>query len=104
VVAISEIDEYALKVYESLYGKTDNFGDIAKIEKLSKVDLWTYPLPYTDISLSGRIHGLEKVVDYPRVSTGLDEQNTSYEAQVKYYTEYISNNLDWEFVKIYADE
>lgn len=39
VVAISEIDEFALKVYESLYGKTDNLGDIAKIEKLPKDSL-----------------------------------------------------------------
>jgi len=60
VVAISEIDEFALKVYESLYGKTDNLGDIAKIEKLPKADLWTYSFPCTDISLSGRMHGLEK--------------------------------------------
>lgn len=53
MVAISEIDEFALKVYESLYGKTDNLGDIAKIEKLPKADLWTYSFPCTDISLSG---------------------------------------------------
>ena len=60
VVAISEIDKYALKVYESLYGKTNNLGDITKIEKLSKADLWTYSFPCTDISLSGRLKGLEK--------------------------------------------
>lgn len=60
VVAISEIDKYALKVYETLYGKTNNLGDITKIEKLPKADLWTYSFPCTDISISGRMQGLEK--------------------------------------------
>lgn len=60
VVAISEIDKYALKVYESLYGNTPNLGDISKIEKLPKADMWTYSFPCTDISLSGRMKGLEK--------------------------------------------
>ena len=60
VVAISEIDKYALKVYESLYGNTPNLGDISKIEKLPKADMWTYSFPCIDISLSGRMKGLEK--------------------------------------------
>lgn len=60
VVAISEIDKYAIKVYETLYGKTNNMGDISKIEKLPKADLWTYSFPCTDISISGRMQGLEK--------------------------------------------
>ena len=60
VVAISEIDKYALKVYEALYGNTPNLGDISKIEKLPKADIWTYSFPCTDISLSGRMKGLEK--------------------------------------------
>lgn len=60
VVAISEIDKYALKVYEALYGNTTNLGDISKIEKLPKADMWTYSFPCTDISLSGRMKGLEK--------------------------------------------
>lgn len=60
VVAISEIDKYTLKVYEALYGNTPNLGDISKIEKLPKADMWTYSFPCTDISLSGRMKGLEK--------------------------------------------
>lgn len=60
VVAISEIDKYALKVYEALYGNTPNLGDISKIKKLPKADMWTYSFPCTDISLSGRMKGLEK--------------------------------------------
>ena len=46
----------------------------------------------------------KKVAGYARVSTDSDEQLTSYEAQVNYYTEYISNHPDWEFVKVYTDE
>ncbi len=60
VVAISEIDKYALKAYEKLHGETTNLGDIRKIEKLPKADMWTYSFPCTDISLSGRMQGLEK--------------------------------------------
>lgn len=45
-----------------------------------------------------------KVAAYARVSTDLDEQQTSYEAQVSYYTEYIKNREDWDFVKVYTDE
>ena len=60
VVAISEIDKYALKVYESLHGGTPNFGDIKHIDRLPKADLWTYSFPCTDISISGRMDGFEK--------------------------------------------
>ncbi len=41
---------------------------------------------------------------YARVSTDSDEQFTSYEAQIDYYTQYIKSHDDWEFVKVYADE
>ena len=41
---------------------------------------------------------------YARVSTDKDEQFTSYEAQVDYYTKYIKNNPDWEFAGVYTDE
>ena len=41
---------------------------------------------------------------YARVSTDKDEQFTSYEAQVDYYTKYIKAKPEWEFVKVYTDE
>lgn len=41
---------------------------------------------------------------YARVSTDSEEQLTSYEAQVDYYTKYIKERPDWEFVGIYTDE
>ena len=45
-----------------------------------------------------------KVAAYASVSTDFEEQLTSYEAQISYYTNYIQRNPDWEFVKIYTDE
>lgn len=45
-----------------------------------------------------------RVAAYARVSTDLAEQLTSYEAQIRYYTEYIKSRPEWEFVKVYTDE
>lgn len=41
---------------------------------------------------------------YARVSTDSEEQMTSYEAQVDYYTRYIQKRSDWVFSGIYTDE
>ena len=53
------------------------------------------PIPIADV---------RKVAGYARVSTDHDEQLTSYEAQVDYYTNYINKHDDWEFAGIYTDE
>lgn len=45
-----------------------------------------------------------KVAAYARVSTDSDEQLTSYEAQVDYYTKYIQANPEWSFAGMYTDE
>lgn len=45
-----------------------------------------------------------RVAGYARVSTDHEDQVTSYEAQVDYYTNYIKGREDWEFVAIYTDE
>jgi DNA invertase Pin-like site-specific DNA recombinase len=45
-----------------------------------------------------------RVAAYARVSTDNEEQLTSYEAQVDYYTNHIKNNQNWDFVKVYTDE
>lgn len=44
-----------------------------------------------------------RVAAYARVSTNSEEQKTSYEAQVSYYTDYISSKEEWQFVSVYAD-
>ena len=48
-----------------------------------------------------------RVAAYARVSTSSEEQLTSYEAQVKYYTEYIKSKEtsdNWRFVDVYTDK
>lgn len=45
-----------------------------------------------------------RVAAYARVSTNLEEQLTSYEAQVDYYTRYIQTKEEWEFAGVYTDE
>ena len=45
-----------------------------------------------------------RVAAYARVSTDNEEQLTSYEAQIDYYTNYIKGRDDWEFVGVYPDE
>ncbi len=46
----------------------------------------------------------KKVAGYARVSTNLEEQQTSYDAQLDYYRKYITCRPDWEFVGVYSDE
>ena len=45
-----------------------------------------------------------KVAGYARVSTDSEEQFTSYEAQIDYYTKLIKSHEDWQFVEVYTDE
>lgn len=45
-----------------------------------------------------------RVAGYARVSTDHEDQQTSYEAQVDYYTTYIQGRDDWEFAGLYSDE
>ncbi len=45
-----------------------------------------------------------KVAAYCRVSTDQEEQESSYEAQISYYTEKIKNNAEWTLAGIFADE
>ena len=46
----------------------------------------------------------KKVAAYARVSTEHEEQQSSYEAQVDYYTRMITGRSDWEFVEVYTDK
>lgn len=45
-----------------------------------------------------------RVAAYARVSTEFEEQESSYDVQIKHYTEYISSNPEWELVEVYADD
>ena len=45
-----------------------------------------------------------RVAVYCRVSTDSEEQETSYEAQVSHYTEFIQSKPEWQMVEVYADD
>ena len=45
-----------------------------------------------------------RVAAYARVSTGDEEQLKSYNSMIKYYTDLIQKNPDWQFVEVYADK
>ena len=62
VVAISEIDKYAIKAYEAIHGPTNNLGDICKIDPsdIPDHDLFTYSFPCQDLSVAGKQAGLGK--------------------------------------------
>ena len=45
-----------------------------------------------------------KVAAYCRVSTDMEDQLHSLSAQIKYFTEYISNHEDYELIEVYYDE
>ena len=80
VVAISEIDKYAIKAYEVTHGSALNLGDISKIkvEDVPQHDLFTYSFPCQDLSVAGKQAGLgkgtrsgllyecEKIIEYCR--------------------------------------
>ena len=64
-------------------------------------------IPATAPALSAQLKAnavKRRVAAYARVSTDSDEQLTSYEAQVDYYTKFIQSREDWEFVTVYTDE
>ena len=63
VVAISEIDKYALQVYYALHSKDiPNLGDISKLDvnDIPEHDLFTYSFPCQDISVAGKTKGIVK--------------------------------------------
>lgn len=62
VVAIAEIDKYALKSYEAIHGDCPNVGDISKlnVEDIPDHDLFTYSFPCQDISIAGNQRGLDE--------------------------------------------
>ena len=63
-------------------------------------------IPQTKNRVEGRNINIKtrRVAAYARVSTDLDEQVSSYEAQIDYYSKYILARPDWVFVKVYTDE
>lgn len=46
----------------------------------------------------------KRVAAYARVSTDNEEQLSSFDAQMDYYTRHIKSNSAWDFVEVYTDE
>lgn len=61
------------------------------------------PQPEYDRSIKVQYKTL-RVAAYCRVSTLLEQQEGSYEAQISYYTEKIKSNPNWKMAGIYADD
>ncbi|MDL2205466.1 recombinase family protein [Eubacteriales bacterium OttesenSCG-928-N13] len=59
-------------------------------------------MPFSQLPIDSAIR--RKVAAYGRVSTDSEEQQTSYEAQVTHYTQFIQNKPEWSFAGMYADE
>ena len=47
---------------------------------------------------------MKKVAVYCRVSTDHEDQANSFEAQQRYFREYVERQPDWELYEVYADE
>ncbi len=56
------------------------------------------------IEEGGTVNRKKRVAAYAHVSTELDSQQNSYEAQIDYYSAFIQENPEWEFAGIYSDE
>lgn len=70
------------------------------VRKVRKIESHASLNPTTQDTVSQK----RKVAAYARVSTDSDEQLSSYEAQVNFYTQHIKNNPEWEFAGVYTDE
>lgn len=62
VVGISEINPFALTVYEAIHGDCPNFGNISTLnpQELPDFDLLTYSFPCQDLSTAGKQQGMVK--------------------------------------------
>jgi DNA invertase Pin-like site-specific DNA recombinase len=58
------------------------------------------------LSVTGKatLEQKQNVGAYARVSTDKEEQESSFERQVEYYTGHIQSRPDWRFVKVYQDD
>ncbi|MDT3768150.1 recombinase family protein [Gleimia hominis] len=63
----------------------------------------TKPLTHGNLSASSR-QAVKRVAAYARVSTDMEEQQSSYTAQVDYYTRHITTHTGWQLVRVYTDE
>lgn len=75
-------------------------SEAARVRKVTMIPQRIQPLTQLPLHAVAK----RKVAGYARVSTDSEEQENSYEAQVEYFTDYIKQREDWEFVRVYTDE
>lgn len=63
----------------------------------------TKPLTGGNLGAS-TLQTVKRVAAYARVSTDMEEQQSSYTAQVDYYTRHITTHTGWQLVRVYTDE
>lgn len=73
-------------------------------ERQQKKKVLVIPARTEQESTEGKARKKRRVAAYARVSTGRESQQTSYAAQIAYYTDYIREREDWSFAGVYADE
>lgn len=63
VVAIAEIDKFAIASYEAIHGETFNLGDIStvEVEDIPDHDLMTFSFPCQSFSNAGKGLGVEDI-------------------------------------------
>lgn len=60
-VGISEVDKHAIKSYEAIHGKVNNFGGIGSFDRFpAGIDICTWSFPCQDLSLSGKQRGMSE--------------------------------------------
>ena len=67
------------------------------------VRVTTFPPRVQRFQPTQELTAKKRVAAYARVSTDEEAQQTSYEAQVDYYTRYIQSREDWDFAGVYTD-
>ncbi|MGX8710936.1 MAG: recombinase family protein [bacterium] len=74
-------------------------------QTISPVQKTVSVIPANPITLQERARKKKlRVAAYCRVSTDQEEQQSSYQAQIDYYTAKINGNKDWTLAGIFADE
>lgn len=74
-------------------------------QTISPVQKTISVIPANPITLQERARKKKlRVAAYCRVSTDQEEQQSSYQAQIDYYTAKINGNKDWTLAGIFADE
>ena len=74
-----------------------------EVQKFPKLTV-TLIEPKKSILVDKEKYHQKRVAAYCRVSTDSEEQLTSYQNQMRVYTEMIAANKEWEFAGLYADE